>query len=46
VIFFQLCVTDVHIRYEDATLDKQIPFAFGITIEKLSAQSTNENWVS
>ncbi|KAK3737381.1 hypothetical protein QZH41_011519 [Actinostola sp. cb2023] len=42
----QLCITDVHIRYENATLEKHAPFAFGITIAKLSAQSTNENWYS
>jgi len=36
----------VHFRYEDASTKESLPFAFGITIAKLSAQSTNENWVS
>ena len=26
--------------------EESLPFAFGITIAKLSAQSTNESWVS
>ena len=43
---FQLVVSDVHFRYEDASTKESLPFAFGITIAKLSAQSTNENWVS
>ncbi|KAJ7382631.1 hypothetical protein OS493_033687 [Desmophyllum pertusum] len=40
----QLVISDVHFRYEDATTKESLPFAFGITIGKLSAQSTNENW--
>ena len=43
---FQLVISDVHFRYEDASTKESLPFAFGITINKLSAQSTNENWVS
>ena len=49
LIFFfllQLVISDVHFRYEDATTRESVPFSFGITIEKLSAHSTNENWVS
>ena len=48
IIFFllQLVISDVHFRYEDATTRESVPFSFGITIEKLSAHSTNENWVS
>ena len=42
----QLIISDVHFRYEDATTEESLPFAFGITIAKLSAQSTNESWVS
>ncbi|XP_022802556.1 vacuolar protein sorting-associated protein 13D-like isoform X2 [Stylophora pistillata] len=40
----QLVISDVHFRYEDATTRESVPFSFGITIEKLSAHSTNENW--
>ena len=41
----QLVISDVHIRYEDAAAEKSTVFAFGITIAKLAAQSTNEKWV-
>ena len=41
----QLVISDVHFRYEDATSEESLPFAVGITIGKLSAQSTNEKWV-
>ena len=43
--FLQLVISDVHFRYEDATTEENMSFAFGITIDKLSAQSTNETWV-
>ncbi|OWF52509.1 Vacuolar protein sorting-associated protein 13D [Mizuhopecten yessoensis] len=38
----QLKIKDVHIRYEDDELIPNFPFAFGITIKSLSAQSTDE----
>lgn len=40
----QLVISDVHFRYEDGTTTDSLPFAFGITMAKLSAQSTNEVW--
>ncbi|KAK3583966.1 hypothetical protein CHS0354_033760 [Potamilus streckersoni] len=40
----QLKVQDVHIRYEDDQLNPACPFAFGVIIKKLSAQSTDGTW--
>eukprot|EP00794_Sanderia_malayensis_P015340 gene15340-16917_t len=40
----QLVITDVHFRYEDSSLNIERPFAFGITIGKLAARSTDNNW--
>ena len=40
----QIQVKNVHIRYEDALSDPGHPFAAGITLQELSAVSTNENW--
>ncbi|XP_046571610.1 vacuolar protein sorting-associated protein 13D-like [Haliotis rubra] len=42
----QLHVKDVHIRYEDEHLNPSCPFACGITIQNLSAQSTDKSWLS
>uniref|UniRef100_H2ZA75 UBA domain-containing protein n=1 Tax=Ciona savignyi TaxID=51511 RepID=H2ZA75_CIOSA len=39
----QVRVHDVHIRYEDSTTCSS-PFAFGMCIDVLSIQSTNQNW--
>ena len=40
----QIQVKNVHIRYEDALSDPGHPFATGITLQELSAVSTDENW--
>ena len=40
----QVSVKNVHIRYEDALSDPGHPFAAGITLQELSAVSTNEKW--
>ncbi|KAJ8315854.1 hypothetical protein KUTeg_008004 [Tegillarca granosa] len=40
----QLKIKNVHIRYEDSELIPSCPFAFGITIKSLSAQSTDGSW--
>ena len=45
-LYFQLVISDVHFRYEDKATADALPFAFGITMAKLSAQSTTEDWVS
>ncbi|XP_071113916.1 intermembrane lipid transfer protein VPS13D-like [Haliotis cracherodii] len=42
----QLHVKDVHIRYEDEYLNPSCPFACGVTIKNLSAQSTDRSWMS
>lgn len=41
----QLRVKDVHIRYEDDITIPRQSFAFGITIESLSAQSCDADWI-
>ncbi|KRT79632.1 hypothetical protein AMK59_7633 [Oryctes borbonicus] len=41
----QLKIRDVHIRYEDSFSVPEKAIGFGITIDSLSAQSCNENWV-
>lgn len=40
----QIQVQNVHIRYEDALSDPGHPFAAGLTLQELSAVSTDENW--
>ncbi|PNS16408.1 Vacuolar protein sorting-associated protein 13 [Sphaceloma murrayae] len=40
----QISVKNVHIRYEDSLSDPGHPFAVGITLQELSAVSTDENW--
>lgn len=40
----QVSVKNVHIRYEDSLSDPGHPFALGITLDELSAVSTDANW--
>ncbi|XP_050092629.1 intermembrane lipid transfer protein Vps13 isoform X2 [Anopheles aquasalis] len=40
----QIKISDIHIRYEDATTTGQ-PFAFGVTLSDLTVHTTDENWV-
>lgn len=40
----QLNIKDVHIRYEDSVSIPNHRFAFGITIDSLSAQTCDANW--
>jgi vacuolar protein sorting-associated protein 13A/C len=40
----QISVKNVHIRYEDSISDPGHPFAAGLTLQELSAVSTDENW--
>ena len=42
----QIKITDVHIRYEDEEACPGVPFAVGMTVESISAQTTNDQWVS
>lgn len=41
----QLNIRDVHIRYEDSVTIPDRHFCCGLTIESLTAQSCDENWV-
>ena len=38
----QIKITDVHIRYEDEEACPGLPFAVGVTVESISAQTTND----
>ncbi|TKA75457.1 hypothetical protein B0A49_05714, partial [Cryomyces minteri] len=40
----QVTVKSVHIRYEDSVSDPGHPFALGVTLQEISAVSTDENW--
>ncbi len=40
----QVQIRDVHVRYEDDTSFPGRPFACGISIDSLAAQSCDENW--
>ncbi|GAB7347666.1 hypothetical protein MBLNU459_g4530t1 [Dothideomycetes sp. NU459] len=40
----QITVKNVHIRYEDSISDPGHPFAAGLTLQELSAVSTDSNW--
>ncbi|XP_039291061.1 vacuolar protein sorting-associated protein 13 [Nilaparvata lugens] len=41
----QICIKDIHIRYEDRVTSPKSPFSFGITLHNLSVTTTNENWI-
>lgn len=38
-------IQDVHIRYEDSASVANHSVAFGVTMESLSAQSCDSNWI-
>ncbi|KAF2072652.1 hypothetical protein CYY_006031 [Polysphondylium violaceum] len=40
----QILIYNVHIRFEDTETNPSQPFCFGVTLEHLLAQSTNEEW--
>ena len=42
----QIVVNNVHFRYEDSEACPSSPFAVGVTVENISAQTTNDQWVS
>ena len=42
----QIVMNDIHIRYEDSLTIPGRVFAVGMTMESLSAQSTDDQWVS
>ena len=39
----QICIQNIHVRYEDTLFFKK-PICMGITLQKLSIQTTNEEW--
>ncbi|KAL9987727.1 hypothetical protein ACROYT_G002078, partial [Oculina patagonica] len=41
----QISVRNIHIRYEDSVTNPSAPFSIGVTLENLSAQSTDEKWI-
>lgn len=41
----QVSVCNIHVRYEDSVTNPTSPFSIGITLENLSAESTDCNWV-
>ena len=41
----QVTITNIHVRYEDNVSDPDSPFALGLTLENLSAQTTDKNFV-
>lgn len=41
----QVTIKNIHIRYEDFDCYTKTPYAFGITLDELSASSTDENWI-
>lgn len=41
----QISVRNIHVRYEDSVTNPSSPFSIGVTLENLSAKSTDENWV-
>ena len=42
----QIIMNDIHIRYEDSTTLPGHSFAVGMTMDSLSTQSTDDQWVS
>ena len=41
----QVSISNIHIRYEDTNFFDR-PLSMGITLERLSINTTNENWES
>ncbi|KAI8811809.1 hypothetical protein BJ742DRAFT_753443 [Cladochytrium replicatum] len=41
----QITMKNIHIRFEDTESDPEAHFAVGITLDELSAVSTDENWL-
>ncbi|XP_060618149.2 intermembrane lipid transfer protein VPS13A isoform X1 [Anolis sagrei] len=40
----QLTISNVHIRYEDDITNKDLPLSFGVSLQNLSLQTSDENW--
>ena len=40
----QITIQNIHVRYEDSVSDPDSPFSIGVTLENLSAETTDENF--
>uniref|UniRef100_A0ACB8EQT4 Vacuolar protein sorting-associated protein 13A n=3 Tax=Sphaerodactylus townsendi TaxID=933632 RepID=A0ACB8EQT4_9SAUR len=40
----QLKISNIHIRYEDDITNKDIPLSFGVSLQNLSLQTSDQNW--
>ncbi|KAK6464505.1 vacuolar sorting [Scheffersomyces coipomensis] len=41
----QITIKNIHIRYEDDSILTEVPYSIGLTLNELSAVSTDESWV-
>ncbi|CUM64753.1 uncharacterized protein PRCAT00002364001 [Priceomyces carsonii] len=41
----QVTIKDIHVRYEDDSVYTETPYAIGLTLNELSAVSTDESWL-
>ena len=41
----QISIQNIHVRYEDSVSDPMSPFSIGITLENLSAETTDQNFI-
>lgn len=41
----QITIKNIHLRYEDQDTFTKEPYAIGLTLQELSAVSTDENWI-
>uniref|UniRef100_A0A671EWW7 Vacuolar protein sorting 13 homolog A n=1 Tax=Rhinolophus ferrumequinum TaxID=59479 RepID=A0A671EWW7_RHIFE len=41
----QVKISSIHIRYEDNITNRENPLSFGISLQNLSMQTTDQNWV-
>ncbi|XP_036886237.1 vacuolar protein sorting-associated protein 13A isoform X1 [Sturnira hondurensis] len=41
----QVKISNIHIRYEDDITNRESPLSFGISLQNLSMQTTDQNWV-
>lgn len=40
----QVKISNIHIRYEDSFSNPARPFCFGVTLNRLNFETTDENW--
>ncbi|XP_062855375.1 vacuolar protein sorting-associated protein 13A isoform X2 [Trichomycterus rosablanca] len=40
----QVKISNIHIRYEDAVTNPNVPLSFGVSLQNLSLQTADENW--